>query len=103
MAFWKPEFVQKRRIEWMKAIHKVQVKVGSTYYDGVIQKREIDGDTIVIHAVFSSLRSGTVTITAVRVIDVDGIVAAEQLENIQKTGSQGVIFRFEFPIREEEV
>lgn len=101
MAFWKSEFIQKRRTEWMKAIHKVQVKVGSTYYDGVIQKREIVGDTVVLHVVFSSLGSGTVTITSVRVIDVDGIVAAEQPENIQKSGAQGVIFKFEFPIREE--
>ncbi len=101
MAFWKEEFVQKRRTEWMKAIQKVQVKVDSTYFDGVIQKREIVGDTVVLHIVFSSLGSGTLTITAVRVIDVDGIVAAEQPENIQKSASQGVIFKFEFPIREE--
>jgi hypothetical protein len=100
MAFWKDEFVKKRRIEWMKSIYSIEAKVGATYYRGTIQKKEIVGDTVVIQSVFSSLGSGTVTITSVRVIDVDGIVAGEQAENITKLEPQGVIFKFEFPIRE---
>lgn len=101
MAFWNNAFVQKRRTEWMKAIHAVQVRVGSSWHDGDIQKREIQGDKVVLHVVFGDIGTGTITITSVRVIDVDGIVAAERPENIQKSGSQGVIFKFEFPIREE--
>lgn len=101
MAFWNDSFIEKRRAEWMNAIYSVQAQVNGVYYPGEIQKKEIDGDTVVIDVVFSSLGTGTVTITAVQIIDVDGQIAATQAENIQKSGTQGVIFQFEFPIREE--
>lgn len=102
MAFWTDTFLQNRRKEWMNAVYKVQGQVNGVYYDGDIQKKEIDGDTITINAVFSTLPTGTATITSVRVIDVTGQVAGQQAENITKSGTQGVIFQFQFPLREED-
>lgn len=101
MSFWREEFMRKRRREWLAAIDKVQVKVGGVYHDGEIQRCAVEGETVVVHAVFGAIGADTVTITAVRIVDVDGEVAAERFEEITKSGSQGVVLRFVFPIRQE--
>lgn len=103
MAFYTANFLKKRREWWMRNIHKVQASVGSTWYDGVIQKKALEGEQIVIHAVFTDLTASAVTITGLRVIDVDGEVAAQRSESITKAAGQGVLIKFELPITEQEV
>lgn len=107
MAFYTANFLTKRRQRWLKDIHKVQAKVGVTYYDGIMQKKVIEGNDIVIHVVFSTLDSSAVTITGLRVYDVDGEIAADVAltvdQQITKATGQGVIFKIVLPIVEGAV
>lgn len=103
MAFYTDNFLKKRRLWWMKNVAKVDALVGSTWYAGAIQKKELEGDTIVVHAVFSDLTDLACTITGLRVIDIDGEVAAQKNESITKAAGQGVLIKFELPITEQEV
>lgn len=101
MSFYTKNFLQKRRNWWMKNIVKVEVLVGSTWHTGDVQKKEIEGDVIVMHVVFASLTASACTITCLRVIDIDGEVAAQIYENITTAASQGVLLKIELPIIEE--
>ena len=103
MSFYTEQFLNKRRIWWMKNIAKVEALVGSTWYTGAIQKKELKGDKIVIHAVFSELTASACTISSIRVIDIDGEVAAQKSENIKTAAGQGVLIKIELPITEREV
>lgn len=103
MAFYTDNFLKKRRQWWMKNIHKVQVFVGSSWYTGEIQKKELQGDKIVIHVVFAELTNVACTITSLRVTDIDGEVAAQKSESITKAAGQGVLIKIELPITEQEV
>ena len=103
MAFYTPNFLKKRRVWWMKNIAKVEALVDSTWYTGTIQKKALEGDKIVIHAVFADLTASACTITSLRVIDIDGEVAAQKSENITKAANQGVMIKIELPITEQEV
>ena len=101
MAFYTENFLKKRRQWWMKNIAKVQAFVGSAWYTGTIQKKALEGDKIVIHAVFTDLTDTACTITSLRVIDIDGETAAQKSENITKAAGQGVLIKLELPITEE--
>lgn len=103
MAFYTEQFLKKRRVWWMKSIAKIEALIGSTWYTGTIQKKELDGNKIVIHAVFTELTAQACTITSLRVIDIDGEVAAQKSENIKKAAGQGVLIKIELPITEQEV
>ena len=103
MLFYTSNFLEKRRVWWMKNIAKVEVLVGSTWYTGTIQKKEVGGEKIVIHAVFTDLTDLVCTITCLRVIDIDGEVAAQKTENIITAAGQGVLIKLELPITEREV
>ena len=61
--FYTENFLQKRRNWWMKSIAKVEVLVGSTWYTGAIQKKTIEGNAVIIHAVFEELTAAANTIT----------------------------------------
>ena len=98
--FWTAEYLQKRRNEWLKTIVKAQYRIGSTYYDAVITEKSIEGDTLIILMVVDHSVTGTVNINSVRLIDVGGDVAGERTENITKKGTQGVLMKFEFPLKE---
>ena len=101
MAFYTENFLAKRRRWWMKSIAKVEAFADSKWHTGAIQKKNIDGDKIVIHAVFSDLTASAYTITSLRVIDIDGEVAAQISENIKTAAGQGVLIKLELPIVEE--
>ncbi len=103
MAFYSANFLKKRREWWMRSIAKVEAAVGATWYTGTIQKKALEGNKIVIHAVFTDLTASAVTITGLRVIDVDGEVAAQKSESITKAAGQGVLIKLELPITEQEV
>ena len=102
MAFYTDNFLEKRRRWWLKNIDKVQVFSGSTWYTGAIQKKALEGETIVVHAVFDDLTAQACTITSIRVIDIDGEVAALRSENITKAAGQGVLIKLVLPISEKE-
>ena len=102
MSFYTEQFLNKRRIWWMKNIFKIEVLVGSTWYTGAIQKKELEGDKIVIHAVFAELTAPACTITSLRVIDIDGEVAAQKSENIKTAAGQGILIKIDLPITERE-
>ena len=98
--FWTANYLQKRRDDWLKTIVKAQYRVGVTYYDAVITEKKIEGDTFVVFMLIDHTATGTVNINYVRLIDVGGEVAGERAENITKSGTQGVLMKFEFPLRE---
>lgn len=100
MAFYTDKFMEKRRRWWMKNIHSVQVYADGAYHTGTIQKKALEGDTIIIHAVFEDLTDIACTITTLRVIDIDGEVAAQRSESIKKAAGQGVLIKIELPITE---
>lgn len=101
MAFYTSTFLNKRRQWWMKSIQKVEAFVGSKWYAGTTQTKKLDGEKIVIHAVFPDLTALACTITSLRVIDIDGEVAAQKSESITKAAGQGVLIKLELPITEE--
>ena len=103
MAFYTPDFLKKRRMWWMKTIAKIEVLVDSTWHTGNIQKKTLENEKIVIHAVFADLTAPACTITSLRVIDIDGEVAAQKSENIKTAAGQGVLIKIELPITEQEV
>lgn len=104
MVFYTSNFLAKRRTWWMKNINKVQAKVGGIYVDGTIQRKVIEGNNIVIHAVFSGLNGGAAaTITSVRIMDIDGEVAAEKADNVLTASGQGAIFKITLPLIESAV
>jgi hypothetical protein len=100
MAFYNNTYLNNRRTQWMKSIHSVEVQVGGTWHTGDIQKKVVEGDAVVIHAIFSTLHTTAATITQSRVIDIRGEVAAEQAENITKAAGQGIMIKLVLPIRE---
>lgn len=101
MAFYTDTFMHKRRQWWLKSLVKVQAFVGSSWHTGTIQKKALEGEKIVIHAVFDDLTTSACTITGLRVIDIDGEVAAQKSESITKASGQGVLIKLELPITEE--
>ena len=101
MAFYTDKFLEKRRRWLMNSIYQVQAFVGSTCYIGDIQKKELQGDTVVLHVVFPALTDLSCTITSIRVIDTDNDVAAQKSESIIKAAGQGILLKFELPITEE--
>lgn len=104
MAFYTSNFLAKRRNWWLKNIYAVQAKVNGVYVDGAIQKKTVEGNNIVIHAVFSGINGGAAaTITGMRIIDIDGEVAAEQVDNVSTASGQGAIFKITLPIIESAV
>ena len=69
----------------------------------MIHKKALDGNKVVIYVVFTDLTASAVTITGLRVIDVDGEVAAQKSESITMAAGQGVLIKLELPITEQEV
>ncbi len=98
--FWTSNYLTKRRNAWLKSIVKAQYLIGTTFYDAVITEKKIEGDTLIIYMVVDHMVDGTATINYVRLIDEGGDVAGERTESITKSGTQGVLMKFEFPLRE---
>lgn len=94
------DFLAQRRKQWARAIYKVQLYAGGTWYDAEIQTKEVSGDSVVIVAVCSNLDNVATTITASRILDTRNVVALSQSENITKASGQGVMIKFTLPIVE---
>lgn len=98
MAFWKEEFMNKIRAEWLRRIYKFQYYADSQWYDAVITDKRVDGNTLRVTT--STTDSADLTITKVRLLDTAGELAGEISENIKKSAAQGVITVWEFPLYE---
>lgn len=102
MAFYKNDFLDQRRQQWLRAIDKVQLQAGGTWYTAELQTKEVAGTNVVLVAVCSALDDVACTITASRIIDTRGVVAAQQAENITKAVGQGAMIKIVLPIIEDE-
>lgn len=100
MAYFNQNFVNNRRQQWLRSIHSVEVQANGTWYRGDITKKEVEDDTLVIMATFPELDKYTLTITASRIIDVRGEVAAYQQRVIEKISGQGTLIKLTIPIYE---
>lgn len=100
MGYFFDTFVTERRKQWLRSIHSVEIQVNGTWHRGDISKKEIEDDTLVIMATFPSLDSTACTITASRIIDVRGEVAAYQQRVINKHSGQGTMIKLTIPIYE---
>lgn len=100
MAYFSDKFMDYRRKQWLRSIHSVEVLVGSTWHTGDINQRKIEGDALVLMVTFPTLDDTACTITASRVIDVRGEVAAYQERTIEKQAGQGTMIKVTVPIYE---
>lgn len=100
MAYFSNNFMGHRREQWLRSIHAVEAQVGKTWHRGTINKKRIEGDTLVILATFPTLDSVECTISASRLIDVRGEVAAYQQRLVKKVAGQGVMVKLTIPIYE---
>ena len=100
MAYFSDTFMGHRRNQWLRSIHAVEVQVGAAWHRGTINQKRIEGDTLVIMATFPTLDSIECTISASRLIDVRGEVAAYQQRVIEKVQRQGVLVKLTIPIYE---
>lgn len=100
MAYFNDTFMSHRRKQWLRSLHAVEVQTGGTWHRGEINQKKIEGDTLVILATFPSLDSVASTISASRLIDVRGEVAAYQQRVIEKNSGQGTMIKITIPIYE---
>lgn len=100
MAYFTDTFMSHRRNQWLRSISAVEAQVGSTWHRGEITQKKIEGDTLVILATFPVLDPMACTITASRIIDVRGEVAAYQQRMIEKNDGQGTMIKITVPIYE---
>lgn len=100
MAYFSDNFMKNRRQQWLRSIHSVEVQVNGAWHPGEINQKEIEDDTLVIKATFPTLDSQACTITASRIVDVRGEVAAYQQRIIEKNSGQGTMIKLTIPIYE---
>lgn len=100
MQYFREDFVDQRRKQWLRAIVAVEVQVDGKWYRGSIDQKKIEGDTLVIMATFPVLDSITCTITASRIIDVRGKEGSYQQRTIEKVKGQGTMIKLTIPIYE---
>lgn len=100
MAYFYDNFMSQRRQQWLRSIHAVEAQANGTWHRGDINQKQIEGDTLVIMATFPTLDSLAITITASRIIDVRGEVAAYQQRKIEKNSGQGTMIKITIPIYE---
>ena len=100
MAYFSNNFIDHQRKQWLRSIHSVEVQTNGTWHKGEITKKEIEDDTLLILATFPELDALTCTITASRIIDVRGEVAAYQQRVIEKISGQGTLIKLTIPIYE---
>lgn len=103
MAYFIDTYLDRRRQQWLRSLHAVDVQAGGTWYRGDINQKKIEGDTLVIMATFPALDSVACTITASQIIDVRGEVAAYQQREIKKASGQGTMIKVTVPLYEVNV
>lgn len=97
-------YMEKIRQQWLRSIHSVEVQVGGKWYRGELNQKEIVSKNILtLTATFPELDSKECTITAYRIIDINGDVAASQNRTINKASGQGTMIKIEINIIEDPV
>lgn len=100
MPYFNTTFMNQRRAQWLRSLHAAEVQVGSSWYRGEINHKRIEGDTLLVRATFGVLDGQECTITASRLIDVRGEVAAQQSRTIKKAKGQGSMIDIKIPLYE---
>ena len=100
MAYFQSAFLGYRRQQWLRSIVAMEVQVGGTWHRGVFNSKTINDDTLTIVATFPTLDDSAVTITASRLVDVRGEVAAYQTRSINKAAGQGTMIKVTIPLYE---
>ena len=103
MAFFIDTFLERQRKQWLRSLNAVEVQVGTTWYRGELNQKEIVGDTLMIKATFPTMDPMACTITASRILDVHGEVAAYQQRSIKKAAGQGTMIKITIPLYEVKV
>lgn len=100
MGYFAEKFLERRRQQWLRSIDTVEVQVDGKWIPGVMNKKEIDGNDLKILATFPALDETACTITASRLVDVNGSEAAYQQRKIQKNSGQGTMVQLTIPLYE---
>lgn len=100
MGYFNDSYMQNRRQQWLRTIHAVEAQVGSEWHRGEINQKSIEGENLVLTVTFPALDSKACTITASRIIDTRGEVAAYQQRAVKKASGQGTMIKITIPIRE---
>ena len=100
MGYFYDTFMEHRRKQWLRSIAEVEVQANGMWHTGDINQKQVDGDTLVITATVPALDAVACTITASRIIDVRGEVAAYQQRKIEKNSGQGTMIKITIPIYE---
>lgn len=100
MAYFFGNFIDNRRKQWLRSISAVEAQVDGEWHHGDINQKKIEDDTLVIMTTFPTLDSIACTITASRLIDTRGEVAAYQQRTIKKNSGQGTMIKITIPIYE---
>ena len=50
MSYFYDTFMGHRRDQWLRSIHAIEVQSGGNWHRGAINKKLVEGDTLVIYA-----------------------------------------------------
>lgn len=90
------------KVDTLRKIARARYKIGNTYYEPTIHRREQlpDGRVAIYFSITPGI-SGNVTITEVQLFDTNNDLWASKVENIAISGVQeGVLYRFTFDFKE---
>ncbi|GHV32328.1 hypothetical protein FACS18949_02880 [Clostridia bacterium] len=102
MALLTVHAIQDLKAYALRNIVKARYKVGNTYYDAPIDKKEYlpDGRAAVYFTIDHTL-PGDITINQIQLFDMGGQLWAQKTESILREDVQeGVLYRFTFDITE---
>ncbi len=100
MGFFSNDFLADRRAQWMNSIVSFQYQVSGTWYDAVINSKQVSGTKVMFTVHIPNIPESAHRITGLRIIDIKGTVAGSQEISLERTSTQGVLANFEFPIQE---
>ena len=100
MGYFNDSFMEHTRKQLLRSINVVEVQVDGEWHRGEINQKEVVGDTLEMTVTFPTLDSMTCKITASRIIDIRGEVAAYQQRMISKASGQGTMIKITIPLRE---
>ncbi len=99
MGNYAADFLAKRRAAWMRSLGKWQVYENSAWKDVVVNSISVV-DTSIIAYIYAANSGSSGTITAVRVYDTLGSVAATWTVSITRSSVQNVLLKVVLPIEE---
>lgn len=100
MAFFNESYLDAIRADLCAGIASAKYRIGDTLRDAAITARNVNGNRFYIVVSCANLPAGSQTISEVILYDAQGGIVASKLESVNKTLTQGVLFKFEFILRE---